>query len=242
VSVETVKKTALQLLKGWEKDEPCVLIFHDIRPVTYNHIGEIISYLQEQGFTLVHFDPSRIPNQINEHTPKQALSGVAHSPVDLRITDPDGLILSKEENQIPDALYEEIDVDEDGKLDDFFIIPESKAGCYSVEVIPEANALPDDTYSLEVAHVESVIVLAEDVRVDAIPPAPYSVVFTEDADLDNDSKVNFTDFSVLAAHWMDSDCNQANNWCSGTDLDASGSVDIIDLARWAEHWLEGATP
>jgi PKD repeat protein len=244
-SLEMVKKTALQILKSWDKDEPAVLIFHpepmDVygnHPVTYGHIGEIIRFLQKEGFTLVHFDPSRIPEQINWNTPKQALSGVAHSPVDLRITDPDGLILSKEENQIPDALYEEIDIDEDGELDDFFIIPESKAGCYSVEVIPETNALPEDTYSLEVAHGERVVVLAENARVDAIPPVPYSVVFTEDADLDNDSRVNFTDFSLLAAHWRNSDCNQVNNWCNGSDLDASGSVDIHDLARWADHWLE----
>ncbi|MCJ7776763.1 MAG: hypothetical protein MUP16_00370, partial [Sedimentisphaerales bacterium] len=105
--------------------------------------------------------------------------------------------------------------------------------------IPEANALPEDTYSLEVTHDERVVVLAEDVRVDEIPPVPYSVVFTEDADLDNDSKVNFKDFSVFAAHWRNSDCNQVNNWCSGSDLDASGSVDAIDLALWADHWLEG---
>jgi len=60
-SVEAVKKNALEILKNWKKDEPCVLIFHDNQSVTYNNIAEIIKYLQEQGFTLVHFDPSRLP-------------------------------------------------------------------------------------------------------------------------------------------------------------------------------------
>jgi hypothetical protein len=65
VSVDTVKNNALEILKGWNKPEPCVLIFHDIRPATYDHIGEIVSFLQDQGFQLVHFDPGAIPPRTN---------------------------------------------------------------------------------------------------------------------------------------------------------------------------------
>jgi peptidoglycan/xylan/chitin deacetylase (PgdA/CDA1 family) len=71
VSVETVKNNALKVLKNWEKDEPCVLIFHDIRPATYEGIEEIIGYLQDQGFRLAHFNPALI----SEENPKQAFFG-----------------------------------------------------------------------------------------------------------------------------------------------------------------------
>ncbi len=78
--VEWVKEKAKALLDSWQGDKPRVLIFHDNRPVTYNNIREIISYLEEQGFTLVHFDPDQIGKEQNT---KQAISGAAHSPVDL---------------------------------------------------------------------------------------------------------------------------------------------------------------
>jgi hypothetical protein len=240
------KGKALNILKIWKQDEPRVLIFHDIRPVTYNDIGKILVYLQEQGFTLVDFDPKRIPNQVGAAPPAQAMSGIAHSPVDLRIIDPCGLILSKEENQIPDALYEEMDIDEDGKLDDFFIIPESKAGLYSIQVIPEANSLPEDTYSLEVSHGEELIVLAENTPIAGISQQPYLITLTEEGmltigpDLNYDKLVNFLDFAIFASYWLNPNCEQTNNWCHETNLALSGRVDIMDLAVLAEHWLEGA--
>jgi peptidoglycan/xylan/chitin deacetylase (PgdA/CDA1 family) len=34
---------------------PVVLIFHDIFPVTYRHLGEIVGMLQQQGYRLCHF-------------------------------------------------------------------------------------------------------------------------------------------------------------------------------------------
>jgi hypothetical protein len=64
-SVEGVKKKAKELIETWKRDEPCVLVFHDISPITANNIAEIIRYLREdEGFTLVHFDPSRLPGSI----------------------------------------------------------------------------------------------------------------------------------------------------------------------------------
>ena len=41
--------------------EPAILIFHDDRPSS-QHISEIISYLQDNGFILVHFDPDLVPH------------------------------------------------------------------------------------------------------------------------------------------------------------------------------------
>jgi peptidoglycan/xylan/chitin deacetylase (PgdA/CDA1 family) len=59
-----LKRRANAVLGSWNyaKLGPCVLDFHDNQPATFQHIGEIISYLRDQGYTLVHFDPDVLPN------------------------------------------------------------------------------------------------------------------------------------------------------------------------------------
>jgi hypothetical protein len=54
-----------------------------------------------------------------------------------------------------------------------------------------------------------------------------------------DRAVNFTDYAIFADNWFETDCEESNNWCEGTDFDHSGSVDIFDLATFARYWLEG---
>ncbi len=65
-SVSEVQAKAKGILEAWQEDEPVVLIFHDNRSVTYDHIGEIVSYLQSEGYRLVHFDPDLIPRQTGQ--------------------------------------------------------------------------------------------------------------------------------------------------------------------------------
>jgi hypothetical protein len=100
----------------------------------------------------------------------------ARCPVDLIVTDPDGLRLTKQESQIPDALYEESDTDGDGDIDDCFVIPNAKPGQYLIQVVPEPNALPDETFSLEVNVDGEPNVLAQDVPIRSIPQEPYKVI------------------------------------------------------------------
>ena len=105
--------------------------------------------------------------------------GVVYSPVDLTITDPDGLILSKQESEIPGATYEEIDIDEDGELDDLFAIPERKTGDYLIQIIPEPGASPTDTYSLEVSAGGVTLMLADNAQIGDIPSQGYIIRSTE---------------------------------------------------------------
>jgi hypothetical protein len=49
--------------------------------------------------------------------------------------------------------------------------------------------------------------------------------------------VNFYDFAKLAEHWLETPCNELNNWCSGADLDQLGEVDTVDLKLFVEEWL-----
>lgn len=59
-SAATVAENTRVILENWDEPVPCVLVFHDIRPATYEHLGEIVASLQQQGFRLVHFDPARL--------------------------------------------------------------------------------------------------------------------------------------------------------------------------------------
>jgi peptidoglycan/xylan/chitin deacetylase (PgdA/CDA1 family) len=168
--------TARDLMKSWDKPYPCVLTFHDHLHKTAESIVEAIECLQKDGFTLVNFDPSRIPSPASGEELRHMLSGIAHCAVGLIVTDPQGLVLSEEQSQIPDGMYQEADEDGDGDTESFFFIPEATPGQYSVRVIPEANALPDATYSLEVDVDGQPVVLAQDVLVRDIPQEPYTVV------------------------------------------------------------------
>jgi len=60
MTVDEIKQKTQHILAAWSKPYPCLLIFHDNRPTTYQHLDEIVSNLQQQGFQLVHFDPKRL--------------------------------------------------------------------------------------------------------------------------------------------------------------------------------------
>jgi len=101
------------------------------------------------------------------------------SPADMIVTDPDGLTISKELNEIPGATYSEVDLDGDGDPDDVVDIPDRKVGDYLITVIPEPDASPTDTYTLGVSAGGVTIVLAENVQISDIPAEGYIVRSTE---------------------------------------------------------------
>ena len=107
------------------------------------------------------------------------LTYTAKSPVDIIVTDPDGLAISKQSNEIPGATYVEIDLDGDGDLDDQIRIPDRKIGEYIITVIPEPDALPTDTYTMEVSLFGEPVVIAENVPISEIPDQPYQILSTE---------------------------------------------------------------
>ena len=60
MTVAAIKEKTQSILAAWSKPYPCVLLFHDSHPATYGHLHEIVSNLQQQGYSLVHFDPERL--------------------------------------------------------------------------------------------------------------------------------------------------------------------------------------
>lgn len=69
-------------------------------------------------------------------------------------------------------------------------------------------------------------------------PVYYHIFFhVPTCDFNNDTRVDFADFAVLASHWQETGCGDPD-LCEGTDLDADGNVDINDLILFAHYWLE----
>jgi beta propeller repeat protein len=103
----------------------------------------------------------------------QALIGVSHSPVDLIITDPDGLVLSKTSQMIPGGFYQEADYDNNNNVEDIFYIGNPKEGNYQITVIPESST-STGTYSLDIGlmNADGTVIsvdLAKDVLVSQDP-------------------------------------------------------------------------
>ena len=53
-------------------------------------------------------------------------------------------------------------------------------------------------------------------------------------DINNDSKVNFNDLSIMAENWLDS-CSSPS-WCNGADINTDNVVNMEDYAMLAKNW------
>ncbi len=53
----------------------------------------------------------------------------------------------------------------------------------------------------------------------------------------NDTKVDFGDFAILASYWQYPTCGDSND-CQGSDLDINGTVDANDVMLFTDYWLE----
>jgi len=65
--VDSLERRVAGYLRHWktkanlaQKGKPAIIILHDCSDVTANHLGELVSYLRNSGFVLIHFDPAQI--------------------------------------------------------------------------------------------------------------------------------------------------------------------------------------
>ncbi len=49
--------------------------------------------------------------------------------------------------------------------------------------------------------------------------------------------VDFYHFARFAEHWLDTPCDELNNWCGGADLNQMNGVDFVDLRQFVDEWL-----
>ena len=61
-----------------------------------------------------------------------------------------------------------------------------------------------------------------------------SISLAVDGDINNDSRVNFNDLSIIAENWLDS-CSSPS-WCNGADINTDNIVNMEDYAMLAENW------
>ncbi len=166
------------------------------------------------------------------------------SPVDLSITDPNGLTLNKTLTEIPDSYYVEGDLDGDGDPDDLLVIPERKIGIYVIKVVPEPGAHPTDTYTLQICLGGECLVLADDVSISNIPEEGYWILSTDTGlklilakgDVNGDGMVDLMDVRMclqIATEFLAGTALQRD----AADVDGDGDVDMDDAAILSEYIL-----
>jgi hypothetical protein len=101
---------------------------------------------------------------------------VFHSPGALKVSDPDGQIIDQNHSEIEGGYYRFLDIDGDGHNEQIAFVLAPKEGQYSVTVIPDTNAEPNATYSLEEQKFGKTTVVAQDVPISQIPSEPYKSI------------------------------------------------------------------
>jgi Tol biopolymer transport system component len=96
-------------------------------------------------------------------------------PVDLIVTDPEGRTVSKNAITIPSAAYIEEDLNGDGDPDDRVVIPNSHLGDYSLEILSQADAKPEDTFKIEVSYGREKTALMKETMIRDIPKEPVII-------------------------------------------------------------------
>lgn len=176
-----------------------------------NHIDHVAMYVGENdGYDVVEaFTPRRgiissIKTEFETRVGSKYFSRVelspsiggqikASSPVDLIVTDPNGFtitptttIQTDEEylNEVPGELYyTESVLGTDGYPEDTVYWPVQKIGDYIIKVIPDSNANPNATYSLDFSAGEHTVNLAHNVPLNQIPSQGYGVSVAGDQSL-----------------------------------------------------------
>jgi len=147
---------------------------------------------------------------------------VAHSPVGLIITDPTGDVITRDVKETLSMCYMNYDIDGDGELDDIIAIPQRKLGKYQIQVVPEPDALPTETYTLEVTIDGQTTILAKNIPISDIPTEPYVIT----VDLDNDNDIDQDDLNILLTYR-----NQPASECPECDLDGDGIITVLDARK-----------
>jgi hypothetical protein len=114
-------------------------------------------------------------HRVQKFGKQQSMMVVVHSPVDIKVTDPDGLVISKTENQITGATYTERDLDGDGSPDGIITVPNPKVGNYQISVTPKAGADPNSKYTLTAELNGVTLTLADNVMIQDITGVPYGI-------------------------------------------------------------------
>ena len=113
------------------------------------------------------------------------------SPIELSVETSSGETIGASNYNGGQTMYNQFDVDGNETEDAQVLIASPTEGRYSVEVTPESDAQPTDTYTLEAIEGGKVRTLAEDVSIEDIPEDPYVHVAGRPSTIEYDISQNF---------------------------------------------------
>lgn len=96
------------------------------------------------------------------------------SPADVVVRSPSGQVVSKTQREIWGTDYRQLE-DVPGHVSTVVSIPFPEPGSYAISVVPHADALPSDTFTLSVEVNGKRTVLANQMRIAEAPTAPFTV-------------------------------------------------------------------
>jgi len=149
------------------------------------------------------------------------------SPIEVRVTAPDGTYISAQTNTMANAQYirfDDLDFNGDGDPDDAVTVDDPMDGFYTVEVIPRAGALPDDVYSIVVMSEGDPVPVAVDTRIEEIPAQGHTVLYSAGhpsaviADAGEDKLIAGGDSVVLAGSSIGGTPPYTYSWLPETGL------------------------
>jgi hypothetical protein len=170
--------------------------------------------------------------------------------------DPDGLGMAYTDNSSPDMPFNPYPADEANDIDLTITLswncsdPEAHTLKYSLfvgesgyDMVPVDTNIASTSYELSGLKPSTGYawkVIATDGQ--AVSESQTWVFTTKppNPDLSGDNFVNFTDFAILASHWLET-CSEPD-YCGGADYYHDGQVDSDDLSYLSENWLTGSVP
>ena len=163
---------------------------------------------------------------------EELLEMFVRSPIDLKITDPDGFWLDKETSLIPDTKYEYYVINE-ADTGVYIKIPQRKEGLYDVEVIPRESANPGDVYSIYAFSNNVLDTLAIEVDVADIPDIGYQHCGSTEGceyvcgDVNSDTNIDILDI-VFTINYKYKGGPEPRPLFSG-DVNSDESINILDV-------------
>ncbi len=123
------------------------------------------------------------------------------SPVDLVLSNPNGRKINKTITQISGSEYLEADIEGDNDIEDYITIENPDYGTYKVEVIPEAQARPTDSFSLILIAQGDTIRLVDHTPIQNIPSNPFVFNYPHQSSIAFNTEETSTDWKLKAKNY-----------------------------------------